>query len=278
MKRKKNWIVATLFAALVSFQTTAQNSLEKLWETDPNLPVPESVLFDADAKVLYVSLIDGKGGEKDGKGGVALVNTDGTIKDANWVAGLNAPKGLGKYKGKLYVADLDEVVVVDIKSGKVDRKISVPDSKFLNDLTIDKSGNVYVSDSQTKKIHLIKKGTPSVYFESPERPNGLLALGKDLLILDNGNLYKLGKDKNLVKLAEGMEKSTDGIEEVKPGEYIVSCWIGVVYYVTDKGQVQTLLDTRESSTNSADIGYDAKKKIVYIPTFAKNSVAAYQLK
>lgn len=278
MKRKKNWIVATLFAALVSFQTTAQNSLEKLWETDPNLPVPESVLFDADAKVLYVSLIDGKGGEKDGKGGVALVNLDGTIKNANWITGLNAPKGLGKYKGKLYIADLDEVVVADIKTGKVEQKISIPSAKFLNDVTVDKSGTIYVSDSQTKSIFQVKNHVPSVYFESPERPNGLLALGNDLLILDSGKLYKLDKNKKLTQLAEGMEKSTDGIEQVKPGEYIVSCWIGVVYYVTDKGQVKTLLDTRESSTNSADIGYDAKKKIVYIPTFAKNSVAAYQLK
>lgn len=278
MKTRKIYAFAALFALMISAEGRAQQSLEKIWETEANLPVPESVLFDSDAKVLYVSLIDGKGGEKDGKGGVALVGTDGTIKNADWITGLNAPKGLGKYKGKLYIADLDEVVVADIKTGKVEKKIAVPEAKFLNDVTVDKSGNVYVSDSQTKNIHVIKNGTPSVHYVSAERPNGLLAVGKDLLILDSGNLYKLGADKQAVKLAEGMEKSTDGIEEVKPGEYIVSCWAGVVYYVTDKGSVQTLLDTRDSSTNSADIGYDAKKKIVYVPTFMKNSVAAYQLK
>jgi len=269
-----------LFAAALVLSGAAVNSqsLEKLWETEAALPTPESVLFDADNKVLYVSLIDGKASEKDGKGGIALVNPDGTIKNGNWITGLNAPKGLGKYKGKLYIADIDEVVVADLKTGKVENKISVPGSKFLNDVTVDKSGNVYVSDSQTKGIYLIANNTPSLYFESPERPNGVLALGKDLMILDSGNLYKLDKDKKLTKLAEGMEKSTDGIEEVKSGEYIVSCWAGVVYYVTDKGKVQTLIDTRESSTNSADIGYDAKKKIVYVPTFMKNSVAAYQLK
>ena len=278
MKTRKIYAFAALFALMISVEGRAQRSLEKLWETEANLPVPESVLFDSDAKVLYVSLIDGKGGEKDGKGGVALVDTDGNIKNADWITGLNAPKGLGKYKGKLYIADLDEVVVADIKTGKVEKKIAVPEAKFLNDVSVDKSGNVYVSDSQTKNIHVIKNGTPSVHYVSAERPNGVLAVGKDLLILDSGNLYKLGADKQVVKLAEGMEKSTDGIEEVRPGEYIVSCWAGVVYYVTDKGSVQTLIDTRDSSTNSADIGYDAKKKIVYIPTFMKNSVAAYQLK
>ncbi|ODS78350.1 MAG: ATP/GTP-binding protein [Cytophagaceae bacterium SCN 52-12] len=278
MKAKKYWVAATLLSALLSVESKAQHSLEKVWETEAVLQVPESVLFDKESQVLYVSLIDGKGGEKDGKGGVALVSTDGKVKNADWITGLNAPKGLGKYKGKLYIADLDEVVIADIATGKVEKKISVPEAKFLNDVTVDNSGNVYVSDSQTKNIFLIKDGTPSLYHVSAERPNGLLAVGKDLLILDSGSLYKLGSDKKAVKLAEGMEKSTDGIEEVKRGEYIVSAWIGVVYYVTDKGKVEQLLDTRDTSTNSADIGYDARKKIVYVPTFAKNSVAAYQLK
>jgi DNA-binding beta-propeller fold protein YncE len=278
MKFRPFWAATALAATLTIPSTYAQRTLEKIWETEATVSVPESVLFDADARVLYVSQIDGKAGEKDGKGGIALVGTDGTIKNLNWITGLNAPKGLGRHKGKLYIADLDEVVIADIKTGKVEQKISVPEAKFLNDVTVDKSGNVYVSDSQTKNIHLIKNGTASVYYVSAERPNGLLALGKDLLILDSGTLYRLGADKKVVKLAEGMEKSTDGIEEVKSGEYIVSAWVGVVYYVTDKGQVETLIDTREGGTNAADIGYDAKKKVVYVPTFAKNSVAAYQLK
>lgn len=273
-----NWITAAAIAAVVSVEVSAQNTLEKIWETEATIQVPESVLFDSDKGVLYVSQIDGKPGEKDGKGGIALVGLDGKIQNLDWITGLHAPKGLGKYKGKLYIADMDEVVVADIKTGKIVQRIEVPEAKFLNDITIDKSGNVYVSDSQTKNIHLVKNGSASVHYVSAERPNGLLAVGKDLLILDSGVLYKLGSDKKAVKLAEGMEKSTDGIEEVEPGEYIVSAWVGVVYYVTANGKVQTLVDTRDNSTNSADIGYDAKKKIVYVPTFAKNSVVAYQLK
>ena len=35
--------------------------------------------------------------------------------------------------------------------------------------------------------------------------------------------------------------------------------------------------TKEEKINSADIGYDPVKKIVYIPTFAKSSVVAYTL-
>ena len=92
-----------------------------------------------------------------------------------------------------------------------------------------------------------------------------------LLILDSGSLYKLDGEKNLNKLAEGMDKSTDGIEEVTPGEYVVSCWAGEVYYVKADGSVEKMLDTKDAKINSADIGYDAARKIVYVPTFFKNT-------
>src|SRR5690606_1876201 len=67
--------------------------LTELWETK-NLPTPESVLYHEVNNVLYVSLIDGDGAEKDGKGGVAILNLDGSVKDQNWVTGMNAPKGM----------------------------------------------------------------------------------------------------------------------------------------------------------------------------------------
>jgi hypothetical protein len=254
-----------------------ERSLTKLWSSDTTLRVPESVYFDAEGQILYVSQIDGGPAEADSKGGIAKVGLDGTIVDANWISGLHAPKGLGKFGSKLYIADITEVVIADIATGKVIQKLKAPGSTFLNDVTVDANGIVYISDSSTKKVFRLKDGKVEEYFESPERPNGLLAVGENLMILDNGNLYKLDASKTLTKLAEGMEASTDGIEEVTPGEYIVSSWIGAVYYVKEDGSVQELLNTKEEKINSADIGYDPVKKIVYIPTFAKSSVVAYTL-
>lgn len=275
----RNYIYTFCFVAVLAHGTAlAQHSLQKIWETGAVIRVPESVLFDAAANVLYVSQIDGKGGEKDGVGSIAKLGTDGKIIDGNWISGLNAPKGLGKFKNQLFIADLDEVVIADLKSGKVLSKIKVEGAVFLNDITVDSKGNVYISDSSTGQIHLLSKGKITPYFKSPTKPNGLLAVGSSLLVLDSGSLLKVESNKNVLTLAEGMEKSTDGIEEVKPGEYIVSAWVGVVYYVTEKGGVHTLLDTKDAKSNTADIGYDAKKKIVYIPTFNHNTVAAYQLK
>ena len=274
---KRRIIFTALFTIVSTIVLHAQHTLTQIWSTEATLPIPESVLYNAQDKLLYVAQIDGKSGEKDGKGGIAKVGLDGKIIKQDWITGLNAPKGMGKIGNKLFVADVTDVVEIDAKTGKIIKKHEVEGSKFLNDLTIDSKGNIYVSDSDTKKIHLIKDGIISTYFEDLTRPNGLLAVGSDLLIADSGSLKRLSSDKKITIIAEGMDKSSDGIEQVKPGEYIVSSWAGLVYYVTDKG-AEKLLDTSADKTNSADIGYDAVKKIVYVPTFMKNSVVAYQLK
>jgi hypothetical protein len=90
-------------------------------------------------------------------------------------------------------------------------------------------------------------------------------------------MYRIEKDKTMTKIADGMEGGTDGIEHVSGMDFIVSAWAGTVWYIDGKGNKEVLLDTRDRKINSADIGYDAQKRILYVPTFFKNSVVAYKL-
>lgn len=272
---------ALLCAVLLSFvllygNVQSQHKLVKLWETDAVLKVPESVKFDAKNNVLYSANIDGEPWGRDGSGSIGKIGLDGKIISADWVSGLNAPKGMDIHKGKLYVADLDVIVVIDIAQGKVVDRISVPGSEGLNDVSIDGKGTIYVSDSKSKKVHKIVNKKASVVIEDMKGPNGVLAVGKNLYLTDAGTLNKLENGK-LKQIADGMEGGTDGIEHVGNNEFIVSCWAGSVWYVYADGKKDHLLDTREEKINSADIGYDPVKKIVYVPTFFKNSVVAYQL-
>jgi hypothetical protein len=271
-----------LSAVITIFLTSALNaqthSLVKKWETDTLLKTPESVLYDAKEKLLYVSNIDGGPADKDGKGSIGKVGLDGRIIMVDWVSGLNAPKGMGMYKNRLYVADLTEVVVIDIEKAKIVQHIPVEGSVFLNDITIDKSGVVFVSDTRINKVYRIEKGMVSTILQNLQAPNGLLSVGEELLILDKGRLLKMSTTGNVSPIADGMDPSTDGIEMVKPNEYLVTAWNGVIYYIFANGDKQTLLDTRAEKSNTADIGYDAKNRIVYVPTFFKNKVVAYELK
>jgi len=274
----KKHLIAASFILTTTLVNAQEHQLVKKWETDTLLKVPESALYDAENKIIYVTNIDGQPWEKDNKGSVGKVGLDGKIITVDWVTGFNAPKGMGLYKNNLYVADVDKVGIIDIKKGQLIQTIPVTGAEGLNDLTVDKKGVVYVSDSKTKKIHRIENGQVTTWLENLKGPNGVLIHDDNLYILDAGGLYKVEKDKALTKLADGMEASTDGLEHVAGKDYLVSCWIGTVYYVKGDGTKQLLLDTREQKSNTADIGYDPKNRIVYVPTFFKNKIVAYELK
>ena len=85
--------ILTILFVLSAYASNAQkHTLEKLWETDSIVAVPESALMDVSNNILYVSLIDGGGWEADGKGGIARLKPNGMDYDSTWVTGLNAPK------------------------------------------------------------------------------------------------------------------------------------------------------------------------------------------
>jgi hypothetical protein len=119
-------IAAVAAIALAAASAHAESHrLDKKWETQPELKIPESVLFDAQRKVLYVSNIDGEPWAKDGKGSIGKVGLDGKIIAVDWVSGLNAPKGMALRGSTLYVGDVTDVVVIDVDKGTVTERIAV---------------------------------------------------------------------------------------------------------------------------------------------------------
>lgn len=268
--------ILTAALAFLSFSAYSQtHSLEQLWQTDTVIAVPESVLPEKD--VLYVSLIDGAPWGADGKGGVAKLGLNGEIIDTAWITGLNAPKGMGRVGNKLYVADINNVVVIDIKKGAIDKKISIEGAEGLNDITVSDKGVVYVSDSKKANIWRIEKDVPALYLENMTGVNGLKAIKNDLLIGSGKSFVKADANKKTTIIAE-MPETIDGIEPVGNGDFIVTSWIGWVYYVTAGGKIEVLLDTHLQKINTADIGYNTAKRILYVPTFNGKRVVAYKLK
>lgn len=265
------------FVLLIFYIAATAQKLEKVWETDTIVAIPESVLPDAKNGVLYVSLIDGGPWDADGKGGVARMKDDGTGYDSTWITGLNAPKGMGLYKNRLYVADISEVVVVDVHSAKIEKRIPIPNASGLNDITISDDGVVYVSDSKTAKVWRIEKDVPQLFLENMQGVNGLKAVGTDLIIASGKSFVKADAKKAITKLAE-LPQGGDGVEPLGKGDFLVSAWMGQIYRVSANGTVETLLDTSAEKRNTADIGYNPEKRMIYVPTFFAKTVAAYQLR
>lgn len=276
---KTNTLLASAILIASVLQTQA-HELVKKWETTASFKVPESVIFDGERDVLYVANIGSREAwADDSDGSIGKVALDGTVIEAEWVKGLDSPKGMGIWKGQLYVADNRKVVVIDIEKGVIAKTIPIEISQKLNDVTIDGSGVLYVSDSGAHRVYSVRNGEISIIVENLKGTNGILAHGDDFYVLDAGGLYRLEDDGNMTLIVDGMEGGTDGVENVAGSDFIVSTWSGVVYYVDAKARTkQTLLDGREKKINSADIGFDPETKTVYIPTFFVNTVAAYEVR
>lgn len=269
--------IALAFITAICIEVKAQHRLEKIWETDSIINLPESVLPDVKNKLLYVSVMGNSPTDKDGIGGIGKLGLDGSIIDLDWITGLNAPKGLARLGNVMYVADVTDVVTIDIAKGKVIRKIPIDSAVFLNDITVSDRGIVYVSDTRKKRIHRIENDKPSLYMENINGANGLKAIGDDLYIAGGKTLWKADPRKNMTRLAE-VPQGGDGLEPVGNGDFLLTSWSGYVYYVRPDGTHEVLLDTTAEKKNTADLGFDPVRRILYIPTFYKKSVMAYQLK
>ncbi|MDP9040528.1 MAG: ATP-binding protein, partial [Bacteroidota bacterium] len=145
-------ILTCVFLSVVVAASAQRHKLEQIWSTDAVVATPESVLPVLKDGRLYISLIDGEPWGVDGRGGIARMSDDGKNYDSMWLTGLNAPKGLGVYMNRIYAADISEVAVADLNTGKLIKKIPVEGASGLNDITVTDRGIVYVSDSKTSRI------------------------------------------------------------------------------------------------------------------------------
>ena len=257
--------------------------LTKQWETKADLRVPESVLYNPSEDIIYVSNINGKSTEKNGEGFISKLSLSGEILALKWATGLNAPKGLGFYRDRLYVTDIDELVEIDLKTGSIVSRYPAAGAGFLNDVTVDKDGNIYVSDMSSKNsvIYKLVQKRMVVWLKGPEvnRPNGLYA-EKDRLIVGNsgdGCLKAISLATKAMSVIARIGSGIDGVQSDGKGNYFISDWRGKTSYVTSFGQVTVLVDTTSQKINSADIEYIEGRQILLIPTFFDNRVVAYQV-
>ena len=135
--------LATAAFALVALGQSAQAAPTEIWQAT-GLAGPECAVADKAAGVIYVSNVNGDPMGKDAKGYIAKVSLDGK-KVEKWVDGLKAPKGLAVSNGHLFAGDVDELVEIDIASGKIVAKHKAPGAGLLNDVAAAANGDIFVS-------------------------------------------------------------------------------------------------------------------------------------
>jgi hypothetical protein len=257
---------------------------------------PESVLHDEKRDVYLVSNITGGPRDFDNTGFISRVSPSGRILDLKWIAGgvggvtLNAPKGSTIANGTLYVADIDTLRKFDARSGRPLGNVVVPGATFLNDVTSDRRGNVYVTDIGFTTVPVFgPSGTDAIHKLTPDGELSVFASGNSLLNHPNGiaalpsgklrvvtydpfngtkelfTIDKRGFKTDVVTLPTGL---LDGIVLLEQGT-LVSSWVdfsnataGVVYLVKHDGSI---VEVARGFQNPSDIGYDHERNRLLVP-------------
>lgn len=254
----------------------------EIWNLSTDLDVPESILYDASNDIVYISNIAGSPSNADGAGFITTLGINGNLKKSNAFPNvtLNAPKGMALFGGKLYVADISDLVEIDIATGTAIR-FAAPGAIFLNDVTADLNGSIYVSDTDknNSKIYKLSNGSITAWFDDASnlyRPNGLVVTGDYLLAgsYGDGTILSINIDTLSVKIVAKTAITIDGLLPDGNGNYFISDWDGHIYWVNSTG-TETLFYT--GTSNVADFEYIAENGLILIPTFNGNSVSAIKV-
>ncbi|MEO1050925.1 MAG: hypothetical protein AAFX87_09865 [Bacteroidota bacterium] len=284
----KRYIIILL--ATLTFGVAHAQEFKKLWEVS-SLEAPESVVFDKKNKRYIVSNVAGQPAEKNGQGYLSIVDTNGKVTHQKWATGFNAPKGLGIHGQQLYVADIDVVSVVDLKSGKVVKQYKAEGATFLNDVEVAKDGTVYITDTfGGNAIYKISKGDISLWVkdEKLNYPNGLKIKGKEIYVASWGvvtNAETFGTEVPGVLLAINLSDKSirqvtsptgnlDGLQ-VMDNKFLVSDWIaGGLMTIDANGEVKEVQDL---NAGSADILLLQKQNILLVPQMLDGKLIAYEV-
>lgn len=266
------------------------------WETESSFQLPESVIYDEKNEVLYVSNIANHPFKKDGSGFISQVSLTGEILKLKWLEKLNAPKGLTIVNDKLYIADVDELVEVDIANAKILNKYKASGSVCMNDVTHDKYGNVYVGDTYTDSIYRLNSfGQLPLWYYSPGlAPNGIhIDNEKGQMIIGNwgavmegwgtpelsGSLKSLDLNtKKLKNLGSKPIGNLDGVESDGKGSYFVTDWGATkLYRINKNGRAKLLKKLGEDGKGAADHEVILDKNLMIIPIMVENKLVALNI-
>ena len=259
----------------------------KVWETGDVFLTPESVLYDPDRDLLYVTSFDNQFGQKQEPSGyVSKLSLDGDVIEHQWVTDLTAPTGMDIYRDTLWLCERRHLTAIDLESGRIAARYEIPDADFPNDLVIDNDGYIYISDTRPSgwddsRIYRFRDGEFEVWAnEGISRANGLWVRDGYLIVGNSGDGFLKRvrlSDARVEKIVSMGAGIIDGIRVDNQGRMLVSHWEGQTYVITDDGQLTRVLDTMPERLNTADFEFIADEGLLIIPTFLGNRVVAYRV-
>lgn len=261
---------------------------------------PESVRYDAELDVFYVSNINGNPSNKDNNGYIARLVLDSPTVVTRLAEGgkngvtLHAPKGMALKGDTLFVADIDEVRMFHRRTGASLGSVSLASQRasFLNDVAVGPDG-VYITDTGisfatgsavptgTDRIFKLVGRTVTVAAsgDSLARPNGITwdAAGNRFIVVPFGGSSLLSwtpGSATVTPMVSGPGQY-DGVEILSNGNILVTSWADSTVHVVHGGT--HMMPAIRNVSAPADIGVDTKRNTVAVPRFMDNKVEFYRI-
>lgn len=261
---------------------------------DVGFETPESVLHDAAADVYLVSNINGGGRDRDDNGFISRVSPEGQLLELKWIDGadpsvsLSAPKGSAIVGDSLFVADIDSIRVFDRNTGAPIRAFTVPGAAALNDLAVTADGALWVSDmgdgtpetaARTGLHRILPDGTSTLVATGAQiaGPNGVFAHRDGVAVAAyRGNTIHQATSAGVMAALATIDGSRlDGVVALPDGSLLVSSWEAMaIFRVAPDGTTTALIENVQSP---ADIGFDAQRNRVLVPSFDGSWLRIYPI-
>jgi hypothetical protein len=240
------------------------------------LDQPESVVFDARYNRYLVSNWgNGNIVEIDSLGVMTPINTDLTH-----VAGLHIV-GDTLYAASNY-GPLSGLVGIDLASGDLAFRRTIPGMQLLNDITSDRSGHLYVTEYYGNKVFKVRISDLEswVFVDSGlTLPNGILydELEDRLLVLSEGGsgapIMAISlQDSSLSLVVATNTASTDGLAEDNQHRIYFSSWATNRVYRYDRTFANPPEVVSSGHAGPADIYFNKHHDVLAVPNFNRNTV------
>jgi sugar lactone lactonase YvrE len=263
---------------------------------------PESVVYDAEQDLYYVSNINGNPSAFDNNGFISRMRADGTVDSLRFIMGgrggvaLNAPKGMAIIGDTLWVADIDALRAFNKRTGAAVATIGLRGrARFLNDVAAAPDGTLYVSDTGIEfdaggemshpgpdQVLRVTGRTAEAVVQGEQLagPNGVTWDGANnrLLIVSfagNSIMSWTPGDEAPSSLVSGPGQF-DGVEVLADGRVLVSSWADSTVHVLDASGTLRPLVTGVPAP--ADIGIDTRRGRVAVPLFMDNRVELWEVR
>ena len=236
-----------------------------VWGQDAGLIKPESVVFDEKNSCFYLS--NGEQYAVGTSGFISKFNPEGELIDLKWSDGLNRPTGMAIYKNQLWVADVNRLVVIDIKSGNVANSYQEPVEKSgLNDVAISKTGEVFVTASFIHAVFKVEGDSLKLWVQDEEKlqwANGIIVSDR-LLLVGGTNLTSIdieSKTYNILPSSPSIQ-DIDGVWTDGADGYLLSTVEGKTLWHLSSAGKSTMLD--RGNDYYGDLEYVVESERLYI--------------